>query len=86
MRDEAGVRSAFQRLALAPNGRIATISRQAAGATALNAGVLVETMAPPAIEALISVTTDAVVPALVIGLGGIHVEALDKVAIVPLPA
>ena len=55
-------------------------------ATALNAGVLVEAMAPPGIEALVSVTTDAVVPALVVGLGGIHVEALDRVAIVPLPA
>jgi hypothetical protein len=43
-------------------------------------------MAPPGVEALVSVTTDGVVPALVIGLGGIHVERLDSVAIVPLPA
>jgi acetate---CoA ligase (ADP-forming) len=71
VRDEAGVREAFRRLS---------------GVTALNAGVLVEAMAAPGVETLISVTTDGVVPALVIGLGGIHVEALDKVAIVPLPA
>jgi hypothetical protein len=43
-------------------------------------------MAAPGTEVLVSVTTDGVVPALVVGLGGIHVEALDKVAIVPLPA
>jgi len=43
-------------------------------------------MAAPGVELLIAVTTDAVVPALVIGLVGIFVEALDRVAIVPLPA
>ena len=32
------------------------------------------------------VRRDAVVPVLVVGLGGIHVEALDRVALVPLPA
>ncbi|HEX5618961.1 MAG TPA: acetate--CoA ligase family protein, partial [Solirubrobacteraceae bacterium] len=61
-------------------------SNPTAAATALNAGVLVEAMAAPGVEVLISVTTDGVVPALVVGLGGIHVEALDRVAIVPLPA
>jgi acetyl-CoA synthetase len=86
VRDEAGVREAFQRLNGTDNRRIATISRPGAGVTALNAGVLVEAMAAPGVETLVSITTDGVVPALVIGLGGIHVEALDKVAIVPLPA
>jgi hypothetical protein len=43
-------------------------------------------MAPPGVELLIAVRRDAVVPALVIGLGGIFVEALDHAAIVPLPA
>jgi succinyl-CoA synthetase beta subunit len=43
-------------------------------------------MARPGVEVLISVRTDAVVPALVIGRGGVEVEALDDVAIVPLPA
>jgi hypothetical protein len=43
-------------------------------------------MAPPGAELLVSVRTDAVVPALVVGLGGVWTEALDDVAIVPLPA
>jgi acetate---CoA ligase (ADP-forming) len=48
--------------------------------------VLVERMAPPGVELLIAARADAVVPALAIGLGGIWTEALDDVAIVPLPA
>ena len=48
--------------------------------------VLVERMAPPGVELLVAARADAVVPALVIGLGGIWAEALDDVAIVPLPA
>jgi len=84
--DEAGVRAGFQRLAGADNCRIRGIDNPTATATALTAGVLVEAMAPPGVEVLVSVTRDGVVPALVVGLGGIHVEALDRVAIVPLPA
>jgi acyl-CoA synthetase (NDP forming) len=86
VRDEPGVREHYRRLSLARNGRIATSSRQAVEPAPVNAGVLVEAMAPPGVEAFVSVTTDAVVPTLVVGLGGIHVEALDRVAIVPLPA
>jgi acetyl-CoA synthetase len=48
--------------------------------------VLVERMAPPGLELLVAARADAVVPALVIGLGGIWTEALDEVALVPLPA
>ena len=48
--------------------------------------MLVERMAPPGVELLIAARADAVVPALVVGLGGIWTEALDDVAIVPLPA
>jgi acyl-CoA synthetase (NDP forming) len=48
--------------------------------------ILVEQMAPPGAELLVAATTDGVVPALVVGLGGVWVEALDDVAIVPLPA
>jgi acyl-CoA synthetase (NDP forming) len=48
--------------------------------------VLVERMAPPGTELLIAARADAVVPTLVIGLGGKWVETLDDVAIVPLPA
>ena len=50
------------------------------------ARVLVERMAPPGVELLVAARADAVVPALVVGLGGIWAEALDDVAIVPLPA
>jgi acetate---CoA ligase (ADP-forming) len=48
--------------------------------------VLVEEMAPPGVELLVSVRTDAVVPALIVGRGGIDTEAHDDIAIVPLPA
>jgi acyl-CoA synthetase (NDP forming) len=50
------------------------------------AAVLVEQMAPPGAELLVSARADAMVPALVVGLGGVWTEALDDVAIVPLPA
>ena len=43
-------------------------------------------MAPPGVQLLVAARADAVVPALVVGLGGIWAEALDDVAIVPLPA
>ena len=45
--------------------------------------VLVERMAPPGVELFVAARADAVVPALVVGLGGIWAEALDDVAIVP---
>ena len=48
--------------------------------------VLAEQMAPPGIELIVAARTDGVVPALVLGLGGIWTELLDDVAIVPLPA
>jgi acetate---CoA ligase (ADP-forming) len=48
--------------------------------------VLVERMMPPGVELLVAARADAVVPALVVGLGGVWTEALDDIAIVPLPA
>jgi acyl-CoA synthetase (NDP forming) len=48
--------------------------------------VLAERMAAPGIELIVAARTDGVVPALVLGLGGIWTELLDDVAIVPLPA
>ena len=48
--------------------------------------VLGERMADPGVELLVAARTDAIVPALVLGLGGIWTELLDDVAIVPLPA
>ncbi|HEX3263128.1 MAG TPA: acetate--CoA ligase family protein [Solirubrobacterales bacterium] len=48
--------------------------------------ILVERMMPPGVELLVAARADAVVPVLVIGIGGIWTEALDDIAIVPLPA
>ncbi len=54
---------------------------------AVGAELLLEEMAPPGgIELIVAARTDAVVPALVIGIGGIWTEALDDVAVIPLPA
>ena len=50
------------------------------------ARVLVERMEPPGVELVVAARADAVIPALIVGLGGIWAEALDDVAIVPLPA
>jgi acetyl-CoA synthetase len=55
-------------------------------AAAPGAAVLVEAMAPPGVELVVAVRRDAVVPALVVGLGGIWTELLGDAAIVPLPA
>jgi acetyl-CoA synthetase len=48
--------------------------------------VLVESMAAGAVELLVAARRDAVVPALVIGLGGTWAELFDDAAVVPLPA
>jgi acyl-CoA synthetase (NDP forming) len=48
--------------------------------------VLAERMAPPGRELIVAARADAVVPAVIIGLGGVWTELLDDVAIVPLPA
>ena len=48
--------------------------------------VLVEEMAVPEVELLVGARRDGVVPALAVGFGGVWTEALDDVAIVPLPA
>jgi acetyl-CoA synthetase len=48
--------------------------------------VLVEAMAPPGVELLISARRDAVVPVLTVGLGGIWTEVFGDAAVVPLPA
>jgi acetyl-CoA synthetase len=53
---------------------------------AAGAELLVERMASPGVELLVAARADAVVPALVVGLGGIWTEAFADVAIVPLPA
>jgi acetyl-CoA synthetase len=48
--------------------------------------VLVERMAGPGIEILVAARREGVVPTVVVGLGGIWVEVLNDVAVVPLPA
>jgi acyl-CoA synthetase (NDP forming) len=68
----ADVRSAFRRLSPLAHRH--------------GAHVLAETMAAPGIELLVAARSDAIVPALVLGLGGIWTEMLDDVAIVALPA
>jgi acetyl-CoA synthetase len=73
-----GLDSAYS--ALAAYGRLASVAFEYGGT------VLAEEMVPPGVELLISATTDAVVPAVVVGLGGIWTEVLSDVAVVPLPA
>ncbi|MFN8218440.1 MAG: acetate--CoA ligase family protein [Solirubrobacterales bacterium] len=58
------------------------LSLPAAGGATL----LVEAMGGGGPELLFAVHRDGVVPVLVVGLGGIWAEALDDVALVPLPA
>jgi acetyl-CoA synthetase len=70
VRDAKSAREAWSRLAALDAG----------------AAMLVEAMAPPGAELFVAVRRDAVVPALVVGLGGTWAELLDDVAIVPLPA
>ena len=72
--DEATLRREYRRLT--------------GGGAGLGAGgtVLVEAMAGAGVELLVAARRDAVVPALVIGLGGTWAEVLDDAAVVPLPA
>jgi acetyl-CoA synthetase len=69
---EADVAEAF--------GQLALLAERFGGA------VLAERMAVPGVELIVAARADAVVPAVVVGLGGMWTEALDDVAIVPLPA
>ncbi|MBV8941773.1 MAG: acetate--CoA ligase family protein [Solirubrobacterales bacterium] len=48
--------------------------------------VLAEEMIEPGVELLVAATVDAVVPAVVIGMGGMWTEVLTDVVVVPLPA
>ncbi|HEY2599931.1 MAG TPA: acetate--CoA ligase family protein, partial [Thermoleophilaceae bacterium] len=66
----------------APDALLAAFGRL----RAMDGDVLVERMVEPGVELLVAARRDAVVPALVLALGGIWTELLDDVAIVPLPA
>jgi acyl-CoA synthetase (NDP forming) len=72
LRSEAEIAEAFARLD--------ALAIQYGGA------VLAERMAAPGVELIVAARADAVVPAVVVGLGGVWAELLDDVAIVPLPA
>ncbi|HEX3833486.1 MAG TPA: acetate--CoA ligase family protein [Solirubrobacteraceae bacterium] len=61
-------------------------ARLAVLAGELGGVVLAEEMAPAGVELIVAAHDDGVVPALVLGLGGIWTELLDDVAVVPLPA
>jgi acetate---CoA ligase (ADP-forming) len=52
----------------------------------LGGAVLAERMVLPGVELIVAARADAVVPAVIVGLGGVWTEVLDDVAIVPLPA
>jgi acetate---CoA ligase (ADP-forming) len=72
LRDEDEARAAYRQLSASP--------------AAARARILIERMVPPGVELLVAARGDAVIPALVVGLGGVWTEALDDVAVVPLPA
>jgi acyl-CoA synthetase (NDP forming) len=48
--------------------------------------VVVERMVPPGAELIVSARSDAVVPCLVVGAGGVWTELLADAAVIPLPA
>ncbi len=60
--------------------RIAALAEQHGGT------VLAEQMAAPGQELLVAASAGGVVPALILGLGGVWTELLADVAVVPLPA
>jgi succinyl-CoA synthetase beta subunit len=73
--DERNVRWAYRDLVRA-NGQV----------PAQQPRVLVEAMAPPGVELLVSARRDAVVPVLTVGLGGVWTEVFGDAVVVPLPA
>jgi hypothetical protein len=74
-------------LGLADAAEVRSVYARLAQLAARHDGVvLAERMAAPGVELLIAARTDGVVPALILGLGGIWTELLHDVAVVPLPA
>jgi acetate---CoA ligase (ADP-forming) len=73
-------------LGLESSADVRAAHRRLAGLPVEDAAVLVERMADPGLELLVAAHREAVVPALVVGLGGMWTEIHDDVAIVPLPA
>jgi acetate---CoA ligase (ADP-forming) len=74
-------------LSLAADSELRREYRRLAGLADEHHGcVLAERMAPGGVELIVAARTNGIVPALVLGLGGIWTELLDDVVIVPLPA
>jgi acetate---CoA ligase (ADP-forming) len=85
---EEAVRAAHRRLselAAGQAGAGAAERGEPGSAEGEHAGILVERMAPAGVELLVSARADAVVPCLVIAVGGAWAELLDDAAIVALP-
>jgi hypothetical protein len=61
-------------------GRLSALAAECGGT------VVAEEMIGPGVEVLVAARADALVPALVIGMGGIWTEVMADVVIVPLPA
>jgi succinyl-CoA synthetase beta subunit len=89
-RSEAGLRHKTETgalaLGVADERTLRREYRRLAGGHASGVAVLVESMAVGTVELLVAARRDAVVPALVIGLGGVWAELLDDAVVVPLPA
>jgi hypothetical protein len=87
-RSAAGLRHKTEAGALAlgvgDEGTLRREYRRLAGGAGV--AVLVESMAIGTVELLVAARRAAVVPALVIGLGGTWAELLDDAAVIPLPA
>jgi len=77
---------AFELNVDSPESASAAYARLRALDAVADAQVLVERMAAPGVELLVSARADAIVPALTVGLGGVWTEALADVAVIPLPA
>ncbi|MGN6868700.1 MAG: acetate--CoA ligase family protein [Solirubrobacteraceae bacterium] len=69
-----------------PTGVAEAFARLDPLAAQLGGSILAERMAAPGVELIVAARADAVVPAVLVGLGGVWTELLDDVAIVPLPA
>jgi acetate---CoA ligase (ADP-forming) len=74
-------------LALDSEGDVRGAHRAMRALAAAHDGVLlIERMAAPGVELIVAAHTEGIVPALVVGLGGIWTELLRDVAVIPLPA
>ena len=83
---EEAVRAAHRRLAALGGEQHEATVEGAAVEGGEPGGILVERMAAPGVELLVSARADAVVPCIVVAIGGAWTELLDDAAIVPLPA